>query len=252
MISNSLFAQDSFQLASPLLKYNSIFFKGKTRLEIKFEQAGASVHYTLNGNEPTVKDLLYKKPIDITNNFTTVKAKAAGNNFRSSGTAGVTFIKDGKQIRSVEQTTPNAKYPGSGATTLIDNRGGNTQTNSDTWMGYNCDTVTITLNLAKKETVNEVLLNFLQNEEGWIFLPEHILLYWYDERSNSFYPFGKEVLFMEEATPGANCNYRIINSRQTIKTSKILITLCPVKKMPAWHASKGEHAWMFIDEIKVY
>jgi hypothetical protein len=251
-ISSPLFAQDTFQLAPPLLKYGSIFFADKTDLAIKFAQRGTAVHYTINGNEPSARDTKYKKPISITDNFTTVKAKAFGNNFHPSATVAVTFIKDGKPIRSVEQTTANEKYPGSGAATLIDNKGGNVQTSSNTWMGYNCDTVNITVNLQKKETVNSVLLDLLQNEDGWIFLPEQILLYWYDKKSNSFFPFGKEVLFMEEPTPGANCNYRIINSKQNIKTSKILIRLCLVRNMPAWHTNKGEHAWMFIDEIKVY
>jgi hypothetical protein len=251
-IAYPLFAQDTFQLAPPLLKYSSVFFTGKTNIEIKFAQSGTVVHYTINGNEPTSKDLIYKKPISITNNFTTVKAKTFGKNFHPSETVAVTFIKDGKRIKSVEQTMPNVKYPGRGTVTLIDNKGGNTQTNSNTWMGYNCDTVNITLNLRKKETVNNVLLDLLQNEDGWIFLPEQILLYWYDEKSKGFYPFGKEVLFMEEATPGAHCNYRIINSRQDIKTSKILIQLSVVKHIPSWHSNKGEHAWVFIDEIKVY
>ncbi len=252
IVSYPLFAQDTFQLAPPLLQYQSVFFTGKTILKIKFAQEGTAVHYNLNGIEPTVKDPVYKKPLSITNNFITVKAKAFGNNFHPSETVSVTFIKDGKQIKSIEQTTPNVKYPGSGTSTLIDNKGGNTQTGSNTWMGYNCDTVTITLNLAKQERVNNVLLDFLQNEGGWIFLPEQIVVYWYDKKSKRFYPFGKEIIFMDAATTGANCNYRIINPKEKINTDKILIRLYPVKNMPAWHSNKGEHAWMFIDEIKVY
>jgi len=251
-ISLPLFAQDSFQLAPPLLKYNSVFFIGKTNLEIKFAQTGTAVHYTLNGKEPTIKDLVYKRPISVTNNFTSVKAKTFGKAFKPSESVAVTFIKDGKKIRTVEQTAPNPKYPGSGANTLIDNKGGDAQTNSNTWLGYNCDTVSITLNLEKEETVNNVLLNFLQNEGGWIFLPEKINVSWFDKTTNSLQYFGSEAINDDKETPGSQCNFHIIQPGTKLQTNKIIVQLVVKKKMPAWHSNKGEHAWMFIDEIKVY
>jgi hypothetical protein len=30
------------------------------------------------------------------------------------------------------------------------------------------------------------------------------------------------------------------------------LVLLPLKIIPAWHPAKGNHAWLFIDEIKVY
>lgn len=251
-VSCSLFAQDTFQLAPPLLNYHSVFFTGKTNLDIQFAQSGTEVRYTINGMEPTPQDPLYKKPVVIKNNFTTVKAKAFGKDFFASSMVAVTFIKEGKPIQSVEQTAPHAKYPGSGSNTLIDNKGGNVQTGSNTWMGYNCDTVTITLHLAKEEAVNKVLLNFLQNEGGWIFLPEQIHVYWYDAKTKSFRFFGKDAIATTEAATATACNYRVINATENIRTNKIFIKLCPVQHMPTWHSAKGEHAWMFIDEIKLY
>ena len=248
----SLFAQEKFQLAPPLLKYNSVFFSGKTALEIKFAQKGAVVHYSLNNNEPTLQDPVYLGPITISKNFTTVKAKAFGEYFLPSPIAAVTFIKEGIKIKSVDYTKPDAKYPGSGVNTLIDNKGGIDQAGSNTWFGYHSDTVSIILDLGKEQVVEDVLVNFLQSEGSWIFLPEQILVYSFNKKTNGFSPFGKDVLFMEEQTPGTKCNYQIIHGRYKTKTSKILISFWPVKKIPDWHPAKGEHAWMFIDEIKIY
>lgn len=248
----SIFAQEKFQLAPPLLKYSSVFFSGKTAIEIKFAQKGAVVHYTLNNNEPTVQDPVYHNPIPISKNFITVKAKAFSEQFIPSATAAVTFIKDGKKIKSVNYTVPDAKYPGSGSNTLIDNNGGIEQAGSSTWLGYHCDTVSVTLNLEKQQDVNDILVNFLQSEGSWIFLPEQILVYWFDQKTKSFQPFGKEVFFVEKETPGTKCNYRIISAKNKVTTNKILFTLLTVKRIPDWHPAKGEHAWMFIDEIKIY
>ncbi len=249
---NSLFSQEFFQLAPPILKYNSVFFSNSTSVEIKFAQNGTAVHYTLNNMMPTMQDLIYKWPIIIKNNFTVIMAKAFGNSFSSSETVSATFIKEGKKIQSIQYTQPNIKYPGSGSNTLIDNKGGIEQISSANWMGYYCDTVSITLDLEKQQTLKEVLLNFLQNESGWVFLPEQILVFWFDIKSNSFQPFGKEILLSEKETPGTHCNYRVVTSKNKINTTKILINIIVKKNIPVWHPAKGEHAWMFIDEIKVY
>ncbi len=248
----ALFAQDTFQLAPPLIKYHSVFFTNKTFVELKFAQSNTSIYYTLINQEPTVNDAVYKKPILIKNNFTTIKAKVGGNNFHSSATVAVTFIKDGIPVRAIKQTLPNTKYPGNGANTLNDNKGGIANVNSNTWMGYNCDTVTVLLDLGKQQAVQKVLLNFLQSENSWVFMPDEIEVLWFDNRSNSFKPFAKEVLFAEKETPGTHSKYKVLATNNKIVTSKISISILVKKNIPAWHVAKGEHGWMFLDEIKVY
>jgi Fn3 associated len=249
---HKIFAQDIFQLAPPLVKYNSIFFTDKAVAAIKFAQSGTAVHYTLNNREPTVKDMVYTKPVAIKNNFTTLKVKAFGNSFHPSAAIAVTFIKDGKAVQSVQQTIPDKDYTGSGANTLTDNKGGIPQFGSNTWLGYNCDTVTVTMNLKKEQNIDKVLLHFLQDEGSWIFMPDEININWFEKKSNSFKIFGKEKFIGDTASPGSRCNYRIIQTKSKIRTDKILINIIVKKRIPAWHAAKGEHGWLFIDEIKVY
>jgi hypothetical protein len=251
-IADTIFAQDTFQLAPPIVKYNSVFFADKTMVEIKFAQSATAVHYTLNNSEPTVNDAVYTTPVGIKNNFTTLKAKVFGNNFHPSQTVTTTFFKAGKKIQSAQQTTPNKDYPGSGTNTLIDNKGGIPQFGSNTWLGYNCDTVRVTINLEKEQTVNKVLLNFLQDEGSWIFMPEEIMVDWFDEKAKKIKPFEKQKLVADTATSGSQCNYRIIQTKNKITTSKISINIIVKKSIPAWHLAKGKHGWLFIDEIKVY
>ena len=251
-ISNALFAQDTFQLAPPLLKYGSVFFRDKAIVEIKFAQSETEVRYTLNKEEPTINNPKYKIPINIKKNFATLKAKAFGSNFLPSETVAATFIKEGKAIQSIQQTTPNPKYPGSGANTLTDNKGGIEQLSSNTWMGYNCDSVTVILDLGKQQAINKVLLNFLQNESAWVFLPDEIIVKWFDKKTNRYQLFGKEKILTDKETSGSNCNYRIIGIKNKMETDKLLINIIVKKNIPFWHPAKGEHAWMFIDEIKIY
>lgn len=239
-----------FQLAPPMLKYKSAFFSGTTSFEVTFNQPGAEVRYTLNGNEPTEKDLLYSTPVPVTKR-TQVKVKAFSKDLLPSETIGAQFIKDGKQISQVLFSKPNEYYAKNKPDVLNDNSGGLLNYRSGGWLGYDSDTVTITVDLKKKEVINTVLISLLQDENAWIFLPEQILVYYYNDKQKAFVPTGKETFVHESAGPKQN-DMREIIPTQKIKTDRLRLVLFPIKKIPDWHQGKGNHGWLFIDEIKVY
>lgn len=244
------FSQQQFQLAPPMLKYKSAFFSGTTSFEVIFNQPGAEIRYTLNGNEPTESDLLYSAPVPISNK-TKVKVKAFGKNFLPSETVNAEFIKDGIKISKIAFSEPNEYYAKSKADILNDNIGGIVNYRNGTWLGYENDTVTIDIDLKKKETINSVLISLLQDENSWIFLPEQLLVYYYSDKQKKFILLGKEQF--EHITPGSKqCTMQVIRPPQKIKTGKLKLALLPLKKIPAWHQGKGNHGWLFIDEIKVY
>ncbi|MEJ8844004.1 chitobiase/beta-hexosaminidase C-terminal domain-containing protein [Lacibacter sp. H375] len=251
LITQFSFAQQLFQLAPPLLKYKSVFFYDKAILEIKFEQPGAEIRYTINGNEPTANDLLYTKPIVIAGKRTSIKAKAMGTDFLPSETVSVEFIKTGKAIQQINFTAPHPKYTTTNKNILNDQMGGNTNFSSGAWLGFDSGTVEIDIVLKKKETINAVLVDLLQNESSWIFLPEQILLYYYDEAQKSYLPVGKETFF-SKGPSSKQCDAHEINPNRKVKTNKLKLVLYPLKKIPAWHPGKDNHAWLFIDEIQVY
>jgi hypothetical protein len=244
------FSQQSFQLAPPMLKYKSAFFSGTTSFEVIFNQPGAEIRYTLNGNEPTENDLLYSTPVAITKR-TAIKVKSFGKDFSPSETVSATFIKNGKAIRQIQYSKPNESYINSKADILNDNIGGITNYRSGGWLGYDSDSVTITIDLPKKESIDNILISLLQDETSWIFLPEQILIYYYSDKQKTFVQTGKEEF--QHGSPGPKqCNLREIKPAQKIKTDKLKLVLLPLKKIPDWHNGKGNHGWLFIDEIKVY
>jgi len=244
------FCQQSFQLAPPLLKYKSGFFTGSTNVELLFRQPGAVVRYTLDGKEPNEQDLLYTKPITINKNCT-VKAKSFGANFSPSETVSASFLKDGKTIEKIEFSKPNPAYANSAKNVLNDNLGGIPDFHHQNWLGFNSDTVDIWVHLQKKEVIQSVLLNFLQDNKSWIFLPEKVLLYGYNDQTKAYVKIGEEV-YKSDQLVAKDCSAQNIKLAKKFKTNLIHLRLCTLKKMPDWHASKGEHAHLFIDELKVY
>jgi Chitobiase/beta-hexosaminidase C-terminal domain len=244
------FAQQQFQLATPLLKYQSMFFTDTTSFTINFNQPGATVHYTLNGAEPKETDRVYTAPVKIKKR-TVVKAKAFSNNFSASETVMATFIKDGKKISRINFSKPNEAYTSTNTEILNDNIGGNMNLKSGTWLGYNNDTVEINIELSKKQNIHAVLVNILQDEGSWIFLPAQLQVNYYDEKLKNFVPIATTIFVSDTASP-KQCKAAEIPFAKKINTDKLQLLLQPLKKIPDWHAGKGNHAWLFIDETKVY
>lgn len=248
----SLPAQEVFQLAPPLMKYASGFFKNKMEMELRFAQAGSSVFYTLNGEEPTENDLLYKHPILISDKSVTLKAKSFGKSFFPSETISATFIKQGIDITGVVSTDADKPYTANGSESLTDNIGGFADINKNSWLGYKSDSIKIELKLKKRKKVSEVLINFLQSEGSWIFLPEEIRVSFYDKKQKQFMLLGNKLNSFSEQHPGSHSVHQIIDSKNKIKTDRIVIDIRPLNKIPDWHPGKGNHGWCFIDEIKIY
>lgn len=248
---NHCFGQQEFQLASPILKYNSVFFTTSAIATLKFAQPGTQIFYTLNNKEPTQQNASYSKPITIKKSFTTLKAKVFGNGFLPSETVQVTFIKDGLKIKSTEQSSPNEKFPGNGTKTLFDNEGGIADLHNKNFLGYQQDSVEINLTLEKKQAIQSVLLDFLQDHGSWIFLPQEIEVYYFNDTINAYQFFAKKTI-TDTVNNGNATIFEIIKGDKKINTAQLKIIIEPLQSMPEGHPGKGKQSWIFIDEIKIY
>jgi hypothetical protein len=244
------FSQPAFQLAPPLISYKSAFFSGSTSFEVQFNQPGASVHFTVDGREPTQKDKVYTGPVTIRKK-TTVKLKAIGKRFQSSETVTATFIPEGKQITQVSFSPPNESYANAAPNILHDGIGGISNYRHGSWLGYNNDTATFDITLQKEETVREVLVSMLRDENSWIFLPTALKLFAFDEASQTFKTIASES-FNHTAPSTKQVEMHVLKLPNNIRTSHLKIVVTPLIKIPDWHTGKGEHGWFFVDEIKVY
>jgi hypothetical protein len=173
-----------------------------------------------------------------------------GKGFIASETISISFEKTGLPVKEISYSRPNDYYASLPENVLFDGVGGNSNFRSGNWLGYDSDTVTIRIKLEKTSRVSDVLLNLLQDENSWIFLPEQILAYYQDSVTGNFLPFAKET-FQHEGPATRACSLRHLAASEPVVTGQILLEIQVLKKMPGWHASKGSHAWLFIDEIIV-
>ena len=240
-----------FQLAPPMLKYNSVFFKDTVKVALQFQEPGTKIFFTLNNNEPSENDAVYRKPVVIKKNLTTLKTKVFGKGFLPSETIEATFIQDGLKIKSAEHSHPNEKFPGNGSQTLFDNDGGVADLHNKNFLGYQNDSVQINVTLEKKEKINCVLLDFLRDQGSWVFLPQRISVFYFDEKKKGYeFMAQKEIhdtIFERSATV-----FEIVKAREKIICDRLKIIIVPLQSMPEGHPGKGKQSWLFIDEIKIY
>ena len=252
LISVAAFAQDTFQLAPPRLHFESAFFKKECRVAMVFAQKNTQIRYTTDGQDPTEKSPVYTRPVILKNKYNVLKAKVFGAGFKPSDVVEVSFYKAGMSIKTMTSTPPGKQYPGSGPETLIDQRGGQEHLSSKTWMGFAADTVSMELGLAKPQKVRQVMLHLLENNPAWIYLPQQVEVYAYSKGTDQ-----PELMATQTIEPGAlkgksECRALTLDLQKPVKTSRILLKVCPVARIPEGHPGAGNRAWLFVDEVGVY
>lgn len=245
-------AQDTFQLAPPFIRYQTVFFEKQTAIALQFAQAGTQIHYTTNGQDPTEKDPIYTRPIVLKKNNTTLKAKVFGAGFRPSELVEATFFKQGLPILAIHHPPPHPSYPGSGPSTLIDGNGGMVASSSKTWLGFKKDTLGLELRLAKPKKVKQILLEVLENQGAWIFLPQKVELWGHERSSRQLVLLGTTLLDPSQKDNHAACHTMVVQADKKVKTDQLLVKIYPLSQIPPWHPGKGTTPWLFLDEVKLY
>jgi len=242
--------QQPFQLAPPLLDYNSGFFATAMNVSIRFNHPGAVIRYTLTGKEPGPKDAVYTKPLRITKT-SVLKAKVFADGLLPSEMVTANFHKSGLPVRQMSFTSPHPSHATESSNILYDAIGGHPVYNNGQWLGYDGDTATFDVQLTKSSVVQKISLDLLKDEGSWIFLPEKVSVQYFDNSKREYVALPPATIAVS-ATASRECYQLDIPFTQTISTDRLRVIVYPLQKIPDWHAGKGHHAWLFVDEINVY
>lgn len=248
----ALYTQNLFQLAPPILQYESSFFEKKAMVAIKFAQKNTQIRYTTNGKTPTEKDPIYTRPVVVKNHLTTVKAKVFGEGYLPSEAVEVCFYKRGVAITKVEHTKPHKSYPGTGERTLIDQKGGDMGHSNPTWMGFLQDTLMFTLDLAKPQKLKSLMAHVLISQPTWIFLPEKIEVFYPDPVTGTLKLIATKALDASKKVPENLAQAIVLDLDNRLKTARVVVKIYTLAHIPDWHDGKGTPGWFFIDELMVY
>ncbi len=150
-------------------------------------------------------------------------------------------------------TQPAPQYTENGPEGMVDNICGNANYRIGGWQGWTGDMVAV-VELDKEKMISVVGLNCLENMRSWIFFPKSVKVE-YSLDGKSWKPYGEVQ----------NTTFQPVQSRQEesvthffgvvkinpIRAKYIKVTGTNFGKLPDWHISAGEQAWLFVTEITV-
>jgi hypothetical protein len=212
---------------------------------------GVTIRYTLNGVDPdSLTSPIYKNTLRLTRN-TNLKIKVFKPGWISSDIIQRNFYKSEIHPDSIYLiSSPDQKYLGEGAKTLVDlELGGNNFTNKK-WLGYKDTTMKFMVNFNQPRVLHQAFLNSLIDVGSYVFPIVSISV----EGSNDGIKFSKitETKFPYELTQKdvmKDIKTFTVDFPNNTSYKHYRFTVLNVKKLPVWHPGKGTTAWIFVDEL---
>ncbi|MBQ5994129.1 MAG: GH92 family glycosyl hydrolase [Bacteroidales bacterium] len=204
------------------------------------------MYYTTDGSTPSPKTgIRYTGPIVVDKDMI-IKAVAVDAKGRMSQVAEARYVRYVRDRDITYITKPDNQYYAGGDEGLIDNSRGKVNYRIGGWQGFTKDCELI-IDLREVKKITTVGAGCLEEQRAWIFYPQSIEVYVSDDGQN-YKSFGKTNLSVER-TEGAHIQDLEVKGKANARYVKILIK--NYGKLPEWHLSAGEQAWLFVDEVWV-
>ncbi|MEP7109892.1 MAG: FN3 associated domain-containing protein [Ferruginibacter sp.] len=235
------------KLNPPLLENEEQVLLQPTSLKLKHYVRGVAIHFTTDGTEPdSILSPLYKGDFMMDKNLT-VKAKAFKPGWISSDITERTFYKAGFKIDSISLLDPpDPQYRSTGASVLTDAQKGDLNTRSGKWLGYRAP-LRATLYFVEPKTISTITVSTLVNTGGFIMPPQQVEVWAGNDPGHLHLVKKINPEQPVKELPGYMKGYDL--NFKPVKEKYLKVVVIPVGKLPAWHKSKGEKGWVFVDEI---
>lgn len=246
-VSPSFAPIQTFQLVSPKIQIDSIFFQHSTTVQLVLDHPDTHIHYTTDGTEVTEKSPLYNQSFELKESRT-IKAKAFHSDFLVSETTTQNVLKTSHLIEHATiRLAPSAheKYAGAGISSLSDLKKGSTNFRSNkAWLGFQTKRLKMEVEFAKVTTIHRLILSALEDNGAWIFLPQKIII------RNKGEVIGEKTFDAPKSNQAPQCHF--LNIPLIESNSKMIeIEIVALTAIPDWHVGKGGIPWLFLDELLI-
>jgi hexosaminidase len=149
-------------------------------------------------------------------------------------------------------TTPtaDARYPGTGPSSLADGLLGGAEHGDGLWQGWLAPTVVAVLDLGAARRADSVSVRFLQNVRSWIVLPACVEFDWSAD-GQAWHSIGVAAHAVPVAREGVVI-HRFAAQLPAASSPRFLrVRAHSAGPLPAGHPGAGAPAWLFADEVVV-
>lgn len=247
---NLPFAQSgTFQLADPILQYDSVMFQESATVTIAFDLENVSIFYTLNGNDPTMGSTIYQHPIVISESAK-IKARAFHPDCRASAVVSQEFLRVGKALSISDiqlKHQPSKQYSGKGKKSLFDLQKGSENFQDGQWLGFDGNNLEVEVQLNQPKTISTLIVSSLDNKSAWIFPIKKLEIYHSNDGEN-YESVASKAYENDSNTLSVGQQFLQLEFAP-IETQFIKIIVHNHGKIPSWHPGAGSPAWLFVDEL---
>ena len=224
------------------VQVNSTSKKSGIQIELSSALSDGKIYYRLDGKTPDLNSTEYKKPFTIKNDVV-LTAFAFKDTLHHSPVLKTEYHINKATGRKYEMKDINPQYNGGGAYPLTDGIQGNKKS-YDSWVGTLGKDYDVTLDLESATEINQISINFLDEQGSWIFLPEDVQFYVSDDKK-TWKPLPQTV--KSQVTDKENVfNYSVACKE---KARYVKIHAKTIGNCPQHHPGAGYPSHMFGDEI---
>ena len=211
---------------------------------------GRTIHYTLDGTEPTLDSPLYSGEISI-NKDAIVKAASFGTSGDKSRTICDTISVNKATFCNVTlNTRPHENYTFTGAPVLVDGIAGNGNYRTGRWLGFIGNDCDVTIDLGAVMPVSEVALNCCIFQCDGVVDAAGIKVS-VSKDGKKFESFGEENIAEVDKATEFGVKTHNIAAKKAKKVRYVNVVVESVKSLPQWHGFAGSQGFVFVDEISV-
>lgn len=235
------------KLNQPHLSTTVSIFKNRIPLQIKHPINGVEIRYTTDGTEPdSLKSPLYDKEIEIKESVT-LKTKAYKTGWYGSDVLTFNFYQSRYSPDSIAFiVAPSEKYKGDGPKTLTDLQLGSFDIQNGKWIGYN-ENMALMLFFKEQLPLKSISINMMKKIPTHILPPQELEVWGGTNEKNMRLLQRVKNPMPQKDEADAFIKMEVKFKSQPISCIKIVGK--NFKKLPEWHAGKGQPAWIFMDEI---
>lgn len=226
-----------------------VVFRDSLMVSLTSPDAKLKIWYRLN-NDLSKPPMLYKGPITIRQSQVLTAYAELPDGSKSSKVVSASYLKHPHPQWKVSILSKyNPQYTAGGDEGIIDGLLGDLDWRKGGWQGYQGQDMDCIIDLGKETEVSEVVVSVLEDSRSWIYFPSAVSVS-LSRDGKEYVPAGKagnqgsKEMILEK-------KQMIVNLGGKKKTRFVKIKVVNYGKLPAWHLSAGEDAFIFVDEILI-
>ena len=211
---------------------------------------GRTIHYTLDGTEPTVKSPVCENSVKV-NSDAILKAAS----FDAAGTMSriicdTISVNKASFCKATLNTQPHKNYTYRGVQTLFDGIKGNGNYRTGRWLGFTENDCDVTIDLGEVMPVSEVSVNCCIFQCDGVVDAAGMSVSTSKDGQEFELMGNEDYPEMDKALEFGITTHSIAAQKAT-EARYVNVVVKSVKSLPKWHGLAGSNGFVFVDEISV-